>query len=605
MKSQDNLLLPLLHDVGRKCGIAPDNDIRYVMSRCEYEGDSFLTITLPTFMRAFERSLDEGRLCSNEFQGFDLDTRGLPRFLGGFLRRVFTPSGAIRPTSADVVQSIWAIRQVCGLYGKLSSVCSDERVAFAMQRFVSVDATVPCAFSSWDLQEFLESFHSLFDRGLDQAQQRFMSHEPLPFKHGPGAVQDGTRMNAKYSCNTWTDRLDRVLPAQENLSVSLHDFLDQDFQYLSEEEEPPVRVIPVPKTMKTPRLIAIEPVWTQYVQQGVMAVLTSELSRLPSWKKMGWTDQERNRSLSRDTRYCTIDLSDASDSVSSTLVYMMLDRYPILRDIVFASRSSVASLPDGTLVPLRKFASMGSALCFPIETMVFTTICHMAVRRARKELSTYVPDNDVLRHLYDVYSVYGDDMIVHVDVMPYLVRLLDLFGFRVNIHKSFGKGLFRESCGFDSYDGLCVNITRVRYDLSAIKRHSEEALGLFSLHNAFLSNGLEECASTVRAKLVKLGLGVYAPWGSLAFAMWTSDLSQVRVRTNPHLQKLEIKAVVPSFTLQKDPLDHYGALRKSFLHSLAGFQAEPMKRGHLERAGRPQCVNNHIGWVDPAMDPRD
>lgn len=607
MKSQDSLLVSVLHDVGRICGIAPERDIKYALSRSEYEGDSFYTITLPSFARALERSLDEGRLCSDEFLGFGQDSRGLPLFMGGFLRRIFTNTGVVYPTSPQLVEAIWAIRQVCGLQGKLRILCSDARIERALLRFQSVDAEVPMQgdFPPSALAEFVETFSKLFGHSLDNISRRLMAHEPLPFKHGPGAVQDRTSSNGKYLSNVWTDRLEAVLPAQENLAVSLHDFIDQEFIYLQPSEEPPVRVIPVPKTMKTPRLIAIEPVWTQYVQQALLALLTTELSSTHLWHSaMSWEDQERNRLLSRNTDFCTVDLSDASDSVSSYLVRCALDNFPIFRDIVFACRSQEASLPDGTLVQLRKFASMGSAMCFPIETMVFTTLCQMAVNRYAYDSATS-SGGAFTPLMRGVFSVYGDDMIVHVDVMPYLLVLLQTFGLKVNTKKTFGKGLFRESCGYDSYDGLCVNITRVSHSLDTIKRHSVEALGLFSLHNSLLESGLEKCASIVRTKLHRLGLGVYAPWGSLALAMWTNDPLKVKVRTNPFLHKLEVKAVVPSFTYPKDPLDHYGALRKYFLHSNVGFNPRPMAAYHLERAGRPQCVNNHIGWVDPAMDLRD
>jgi hypothetical protein len=68
----------------------------------------------------------------------------------------------------------------------------------------------------------------------------------------------------------------------------------------------------------------------------------------------------------------TIDLSDASDRVSLALVEELFGFNPGFLRFLKLSRSPFAQLPGGELVLLNKFASMGSALTFPVEAMVFT-----------------------------------------------------------------------------------------------------------------------------------------------------------------------------------------------------------------------------------------
>jgi hypothetical protein len=100
------------------------------------------------------------------------------------------------------------------------------------------------------------------------------------------------------------------------------------------------------------------------------------------------------------------------------------------------------------VIALKKFAPMGSALCFPIETMIFAAICE------------YVTRGHCVR---GDYSVYGDDIIVPTQCAGQLMRLLTTLGFYVNTEKSFyqQENWFRESCGSEFCDGFDVTPMRV------------------------------------------------------------------------------------------------------------------------------------------------
>nr|QDH89759.1 MAG: RNA-dependent RNA polymerase [Leviviridae sp.] len=101
---------------------------------------------------------------------------------------------------------------------------------------------------------------------------------------------------------------------------------------------------------------------------------------------------------------------------------------------------------------------MGSALCFPMEAMVFTTLIFLGIQRS---LNKPLYPRDLKRYVGSV-RVYGDDLIVPVDQVPSVVRTLEHFGARVGSDKSFWTGKFRESCGREYFNGHDVSITRVR-----------------------------------------------------------------------------------------------------------------------------------------------
>jgi hypothetical protein len=53
-------------------------------------------------------------------------------------------------------------------------------------------------------------------------------------------------------------------------------------------------------------------------------------------------------------------------------------------------------------------------------------------------------------------AVFGDDIIVPIDSRELLFDALEILDFKVNVHKSFWTGKFRESCGVDAFAGVDV-----------------------------------------------------------------------------------------------------------------------------------------------------
>lgn len=212
------------------------------------------------------------------------------------------------------------------------------------------------------------------------------------------------------------------------------------------------KTIFVAKSYKTFRTISMEPSTLMYFQQGIWQEIDRMVSRDRYLKaRIGFHDQSRNQklacqgSIARD--YATIDLSAASDSVSYDLVKKLFKGTKLLR-FIMATRSRRTLLPNGQLLTLKKFAPMGSALCFPVETMIFAAICEIVTREFR---------------VSGRYSVFGDDIIVPTQCVDRTIDILDKLGFRVNHEKSFYRSTdwFRESCGAEYCDGFDVTPLRI------------------------------------------------------------------------------------------------------------------------------------------------
>lgn len=140
----------------------------------------------------------------------------------------------------------------------------------------------------------------------------------------------------------------------------------------------------VPKSALTGRTICMEPVTLQFYQQMVRRSLYRYIGSHPQLgHHIHLTDQSVNRNAacegSKFGRLATIDMSSASDSVSWSLVEKVFSRTPLF-PWLSATRSLQVELPSGETIETKKFAPMGSALCFPTMCLVFAAICEYAVR---------------------------------------------------------------------------------------------------------------------------------------------------------------------------------------------------------------------------------
>lgn len=212
------------------------------------------------------------------------------------------------------------------------------------------------------------------------------------------------------------------------------------------------------------RTIAIEPLINGYIQKGIDQFFRLCLKRIG----INLDDQTRNQVLAHlgslgisSDPFVTIDLSSASDSVCIYLCKLLLP--PAWFDFLNSVRSRNYIL-NGKHHRYEKFVSMGNGFCFPLETLIFSAICKVAIDENRSELSEF--------------SVYGDDIIVRQSNSRRVLELLKYLGFTPNQKKTFVEGPFRESCGADYFLGIDVRPVSLDYAIDSV-------VSIYKLCNSF------------------------------------------------------------------------------------------------------------------------
>jgi hypothetical protein len=230
------------------------------------------------------------------------------------------------------------------------------------------------------------------------------------------------------------------------------------------------RLMFVPKNVKTSRSICMEPNTLMFFQQGVMSRMCEllRISELGTFIRL--KDQSFNRKLSqlgsKTGLIDTLDLSSASDCLSYDLVKKIFP--PSWQIVMRATRSNSVLVPSGDVLPIRKFAPMGSALCFPTQCIVFCAVgilsaCLYSYEKASPSIPflDWLTPSCIKRICRDFWQntsttkigfqpmgIYGDDICIDSRLTPIVIPILTSLGFLVNEGKSFfNEQLFRESCG--------------------------------------------------------------------------------------------------------------------------------------------------------------
>jgi hypothetical protein len=544
-------------------------DLKTLRARVKAEGLSFLTITLPSFASDLERSLADRAVGSNHFLSFR--KRGaIPAFLQGMLSHIFDrETGRLRDDSPVLLESLKALRQFCAAFKKVRLPCSPAREAAAVKRFISVERDLDEShICPGDASAFKAVAFVLWNRMLGNLLPDML----LP-RHGPGATAERISGNQKYVWLRWHERLEPFFPFLDNgypvSSSNSREF--ENVTFVSEDEEQPVKVIFVPKTLKSPRVIAIEPVCMQYTQQALQRYLYRAIAADPiSTGHVNFRDQSVNRTLALDAsisgRWATIDLSDASDRVPRDLALAMFDSNPDFRDAVDACRSRRAKLPTKEIISLKKFASMGSALCFPVEAMYFYTVCVKALLDHRElpytRRNAYLVSRDIF--------VYGDDIIVPSEEAESVLHSLQKYNCKVNAAKSFWTGKFRESCGLDAYDGHEVTPVYIREAPAENQQQVGSIVSWVATANLFESRGYSRTSSFMFAHVERLigKLPLVSETSPLLGRIDLYGLRNVRdlpFRVRRRFQSLEQRGWVVAPVNRSDSIDGYAALQKSLL----------------------------------------
>jgi len=564
-------------------------DLETIESRVENEGLSFLTIALPQFASDFERALATGAIDSAHFRNFK-KCGAIPAFLQGMLSLIFNQkTGKVTsyesPTTcnnvagdvpSDIPTVVESVRQICCTFKKVELACTPKRVQAALRSFTKIEQD----FQTFSAPDDLSRKFSRVSRLLWDNMVRDFDPQHIIPSHGPGATADRISGNQKYVWRRWHDRLEPYFPIIDNgypLGTPSYSEELEIVSVIPEDDEQPVRVITVPKTLKSPRIIAIEPVCMQYVQQGIRDYLYDRIEGY--WltsRRINFRDQTINQRLalkaSRTGRYSTIDLSEASDRVPLSLAMEMFRGNSDLHDCILACRSTKAQMPDGQIIdPLRKFASMGSALCFPIEAMFFYTICVVALLDSNSLSYSQKNINKVSRGI----RVYGDDIIVPSANAEVVLDYLQKNNCKVNSNKTFLSGSFRESCGVDAFAGYRVTPVYIRQTPPENKRQYPNLISWVATANLFYLKGYWQTASLMFKKCERyLGplpyvretspvLGRYSFLGYESVDRWLTKKNHSTNASN--YQSPEVWGWVPSPVHRSDELDGWAAMMKCFI----------------------------------------
>ncbi len=670
MKSQLELWSHLLDELGERCSVSTARDLETVTRRYTHEGDKFFTVTLPAFGKDFERSLSVGYIPADAFQGWKSRNRRsayqkyvtseetqdllthvngvgeVPVFLGEFLDRVFDPSngalydgypGLYEPGCID---SIHAVRQLTLAFGKLKVLPDQEQVDEAFRGYVELESQIiQHAQHLTDTGEILQLGEELksvvnhvFGDVLRVMDRKVYEGELVP-KHGPGATAERKLGNQKYYQRYWTERMEPLFPFVDWAVPSFRyaSRVVPRVKWLSLEDEIPSRVIAVPKTARSPRIIAAEPVALQYMQQAIASTLVRELER--KWNPeegrpnlsyffTGFSDQRPNQAMaqigSEDGSLATLDLSEASDRVPNWLVELVFEDYPWFSEAVQVTRSRRADVPGYGVLDLAKFASMGSALTFPIEAMIFVAASLLGIAKAEGAQFSY----RFFFGLRDQVRVYGDDIVVPTVNADSVVESLEAFGFKVNKDKSFWTGMFRESCGKEYYRGEDVSIVKFRQELPTQRALRRSGNGLksrsvatddadwtkkiqsaVSTRNLFYEHGLWKVAACLDEVLEALLEGWYPFVAETSPVLGRHSFTYAYDThgTTRDTQSPFVKGLVPYSVLPVNPVDDWAALMKVLLSANIHMSDEirQVDDDHLKRSGRPQVAGIKLAKAQP------
>ena len=536
----------LLYEWCASCACATskiERDISRILSCAESRGLEFFTLDLPSLDGYLLRLLEDGVLPPSGFlmkRRSKADAR--PRFFHELWRRVADSNGCLL-TDADPT-TLFFLRQIFCLAKKLRIVCTPKRQSKAVEEYHQIESAIIPAKHDWaddcvdfgDCDTFSIAFPTRFDdlfgrrddpflasllRNLDKVSgllaselglfdprsEDYTAERSFGYKHGPGAVSDGGSLSFKYRFPTWDAKLDVQFPFDWCGSASIEP------DYYPSRIEPPSRLIAVPKTAKAPRLIASEPTSHQWCQQWLKTRLLERAKRTLIGRFFDPTDQFASQRLvryaSETQALATLDLSSASDRVTCRHVESLFRANSTLLELLHACRTRWVvdniSQPRRHL-KIKKFAAMGSALTFPVQSIFFLA-CALAAAGAH--------DKKSILGLVGRVRVFGDDIIVPSNAYEPLTLLLTHLGLKVNRDKSFVKGWFRESCGADFYKG---------YDITPVKPKTFVASGpeswqaLLDTVNNFFKKGLWYTSDILRSTSDWLG---YNP----AVVLHDSDLS--------------------------------------------------------------------------------
>lgn len=498
----------LLHELFNDLGLDVADRL-IIKRRFAAEGLAFVTKILPLYSKKLLRSLDAGRLVFCEepmLTSFKMEGRA-PLLFRGYLREIFdlTTGALLESPSAAAV---WIIRQVCEYVYKLAVPFSLDEKSRAATAFLETDARVGQSIDLNYVEQLRKDLHTYYPSIANAHPHTvFERFSPRP---GSGTYAD-SRRRAPGQKPWYVRRYEECLPRPSDAAflgffLPWRGFRARRFSNVAvyrpdgntvESLQPVSRkvrfrnpfrkdtsaiseVLFVPKDSRGPRTIVREPYRALSIQMAFHDWLKAELETATR-RRVNFQDQTINRELARKSSvegdYATLDLKDASDSVSYQIWRRIARHSPALRWVLTHARTSRARLPvecGGHVVELNKLAGMGSGLTFPLMSLLIT------LSIVRGVVNDHGVSYDGAKKL--IY-VYGDDIVLPTQWVETAIRSLERVGLCVNRDKSFWKGPFRESCGGDFLRGIDVAPVRLKL-ASANPKWSRQSREISTAHES-------------------------------------------------------------------------------------------------------------------------
>lgn len=376
------------------------------------------------------------------------------RFKDDYLVSVFLSKSPNVPLNVDV--KVEALR---------SFYKAEDHCAVFARSFLSLDPSGPVGLK-------LKRIRNTFRGMLGPLTKRAIRRIERMLRFGPGAT---TRVAGKGS--TIADKY----AGSPHLTESLYPFYKGILgeRWHESARDPEIvegnEFFSVQKNALTERGACKEPDLNQMGQLAIGAELRERLSSVGNSIEFQHVNQ-RMVARAYDDELSTIDLSSASDTIAYIFVCWLLpENWRYLLGLFRCTKTLVNVFLDGSSMKyvselklfrtLRKYSSMGNGFTFELETLIFLAICRTIVPPER----------------WGDVAVYGDDMIVPSSYYREVCEALTDCGFIVNQKKSYGSGLFFESCGADYFCGKPV---RPFYARGENSDNPEEGLIPYSLQLA-------------------------------------------------------------------------------------------------------------------------
>ncbi|DAD51551.1 TPA_asm: RNA-directed RNA polymerase, partial [ssRNA phage Esthiorhiza.2_34] len=472
-----------------------ERDLQRISLLTSNRGLGLYTLDLPALDSSLLEGLETGRLQLGGPHTRCVSRKcQVPKLFSGLWLRIFEANSCLKQEPDP--SAIAFLRSILKLGNKLDVECSPNRRKAALEAYHEIESGLRLPSLNWGWDEILldepsesvsltDCVEALTDADfffkeeeevakgqsrliLDKIQQvaDILSRElgdidvysedfladnttqGIGFKHGPGAVASKVKNWDKSLFPLWSSKLEHVFPYQY-CGITTLDI--RSGARLPINHELSSRMLCVPKTAKSPRIIAAEPVEHQWCQQALWSWFRRSIKRTVIGKFIDFSRQDLSAAhvvqASRDRSLATVDLSDASDRLSCWTVERIFRSNHFFLNALHAARTRYLQHEDGSFLKLRKFASQGTAATFPVQSFVFLCIAlGVSIKRNTVKMS------DIRRCIGQV-RVYGDDIILPVHGYEQLKIAMQALQLQINARKSFALGKFRESCGTDAYDG--------------------------------------------------------------------------------------------------------------------------------------------------------